>query len=299
LGYWTRAVGYLYPTNATDAIKAVQVEAASLLILAEGYTDTGAAGLYSLDNDAIIADFFSGDGLFRYASATIQVNTNLAYPLATIAADIVNTPLAGSGDRLLMANSSGQIFASSGSIPTQYWQTSSNILSPVNSSYSLSVNENTYHGGEMILTKVLGSSISLRGYHTGPTYCSGGDNIGWVEMSAYNGVYGYSDVAAMIAVAAEPHDDKSKGTQLDFWVTPTGAGQTNLLAMTLTPAGKVKGLNGFAVFGADGMSGTAVVVTGVSYNSATKTLTFNRSVVTFNGGIATSVSATTNTVITL
>ncbi|KAF0198420.1 MAG: prophage MuMc02 head decoration protein [Bacteroidetes bacterium] len=66
------------------------------------------------------------------------------------------------------------------------------------------------------------------------------------------------------------------------------------IVMDLSGSGILNVKSGYKVNGTNGLSGSSTVITGVSYNSITKTLVFTRSSMSISGGIVTSVNPEQN-----
>ncbi len=204
--------------------------------------------------------------------------------------------LAGVGDKMVTADANG-ILKAGGTVPTQYWQLNSNILSPLTSSNHLSINENAFFAGLGTFTYNDGATLALQGYRIHkttelPTFLEASILAGTLTFRAFNSS-GYGNVAGVLARATQDQSDINRGTQLEFWTTPNNT-NTPLEAMIIRHDRKVIGNNGFGVFGAEGQSGTMTLITGCSYNSEIKTLIYTRVTATFNGGIITAITAASN-----
>jgi hypothetical protein len=150
-------------------------------------------------------------------------------------------------------------------------------------------------------TKAGGPVSRLRSFRNNsgtPGFLKSGDYLGSLTFDAWSSASTYAGVAGIIASATADHDATNFASKLEFWLMAASSSSPRQVG-EFTPAGKLKGVFGFAVPGGDGISGTSTIITGVSYNSGTMILTFTRDTLTISGGIVTLVEAASNTVIPL
>lgn len=190
---------------------------------------------------------------------------------------------------------------SSGSETSDFIVQLRNSGSAIAEKFRIKGNGDSYFYADSYQTKENGAIHRLRGYHnyTGtPGYLKSGDYAGSLVFDAWSGASSYASVGAISVLATADHNSSNFASKMEFWLAEPSSLYPRQVA-ELTPEGKVKGIYGFSVFGADGITGTQTIITGVSYDSGTKTLTFTRATLSVSGGIVTSVTAASNTVIPL
>ena len=144
-----------------------------------------------------------------------------------------------------------------------------------------------------------GGVLRLTGHNptTPVSYIRNSYFAGVIEFKGLSATATYSKVAQIYARAMEDHNSYARGTQFEFWTTPTGATTLNLTAKMAN--GRIEADQGFIAQTLSGLTNNISLIIGVSYSAGRQTLTFSRADVAVTGGIITSFTVQPPTIINL
>jgi len=279
---WSIIGSFITPTTGTLEVSTVGLRSGGVYI--GDFEQDGYKGMYSLDNDNVIAVYNVGTETYKYARSAIEVVHTGTHPIISLisvensldygsaafeidpetgmnflihvganaqtsmvlnADGLTVAKLSGAGDRAVFADANGLLKI--GSSSTQYWQLSGNILSPTNTNYSLSVNENYVYAGDLALRNQSEPDINFFRYRM-----SGGNQITLINGDVLGNISfyasdanGFAKGAGIQAIATGNHAEKEYPTSLQFYTSDVT--DSNLLRMNIRETGLIEITKGLVV----------------------------------------------------